>query len=61
MPEGIWKVGKPRLRWLEGVENDFSEYENKWWIQKENNTEEWASVVKEVKAVTGQYNQEVSK
>jgi hypothetical protein len=57
-PEGR-RVGGPRLRGLEDVENDLRKLKVKR-RQKENNREEWASVVKEAKVLGGPYSQGVS-
>lgn len=38
---------RPRLRWLEDVENDVSELKVKRWRKKAKNREEWTSVVKQ--------------
>jgi hypothetical protein len=49
------------LRWLEDVEEDLHEMKVKIWRQKAVDREEWASVVKEAKAVRGPRSQGVSK
>jgi hypothetical protein len=41
---------RPRLRWMEVVEKDLREMKIKRWRQKAVDREEWASVIKEVKA-----------
>jgi hypothetical protein len=41
-------VERPRLRWLEDVENDVSELKVTRWKEKANNKEEWTSALKEV-------------
>jgi hypothetical protein len=46
-------MGRPRLRWLEYVERDLLEMKVKRWRQKPINRSEWASVVKEAKALGG--------
>jgi hypothetical protein len=51
--EGSRRRGRPRLRWLEDVEKDLWEMEVKRWRQKAVDTEEWASVIKEAKALWG--------
>jgi hypothetical protein len=50
-PEGRRKVGRPRLRWLDDVENDLRVMKIKRWRKKAQNREEWASVIKEVKVL----------
>jgi hypothetical protein len=47
-------MGKPRLRWLEDVENDLREMKDKRWRLKA------VSVNKEAKALREQQSQEVS-
>jgi hypothetical protein len=42
-------VGRPRLRWLENTENDLRDLKVNMWRQKENNIEDWESIVKEAK------------
>jgi len=41
------------LRWLENVENDQPEMKVKVWREKSVDREEWASVIKDSKAVRG--------
>ena len=41
-PEGRRKVGRPRTRWLNRVEEDLRQLRNKWWRLKALNKEEWA-------------------
>jgi hypothetical protein len=43
---GRRKVGRPRMRWLEDVENDLCD-------EKANKTEEWTSSVKEAEVLKG--------
>jgi hypothetical protein len=50
-PEGRRKVGRPRLRWLDDVENDLRVMKVKRWRIKAQNREEWASVIKEAKVL----------
>jgi hypothetical protein len=52
-PEGRRKVGRPRLRWLDDVENDLRVIKVKRWRKKAQNREERASVVKEAKVLRG--------
>ena len=59
--EGSRRRGRRRLRWLETVQNDLQEMKVKRWRQKALRREEWASIIKEAKAVRGPYSQGVSK
>jgi hypothetical protein len=52
-PEGRRKVGRPRLGWLDDVENDLIVMKIKRWRKKAQNREQWASVIKEVKVLEG--------
>jgi hypothetical protein len=52
-PEGRRKVGRPRLRWLDDVENDLRVMKVKRWRKKAQNIEERASVIKEAKFLKG--------
>ena len=58
---GASRSGRPGLRWLEDVEKDLQEMKVKKWRQKSIDREEWASVMKEAKAVRGPYSQGVTK
>ena len=51
-PEGS-RRGRPRLRWLEYVEEDLRETNVKRWRQKAVGRKEWASVITEAKDVRG--------
>jgi hypothetical protein len=55
-PEGRRKVGRPRLRWLDDVENDLRVMKIKRWRKKAQNRE-WASVIKEAKVLKGPQSQ----
>jgi hypothetical protein len=44
-PKGRRRMGRPRMRWLEGVEKDLREVNFKRWRQKAVDREEWASVI----------------
>jgi hypothetical protein len=46
-------VGRYRKRLLEDAENDLRKTEVKRWRQKGNSTEQWLSVVNEVKVLRG--------
>jgi hypothetical protein len=47
IPGGIGKPGKPRLRWLDYVEDDLKTMEVRRWRKKADDSEEWAIVLKE--------------
>jgi hypothetical protein len=46
------RKGRPRMRWLDDVENDLKK-EVKGWIEKMRNREQWRLVVEEAKAQPG--------
>jgi hypothetical protein len=50
-PEGRRKVGRPRLRWLDDVENDLRVMKITRWRKNAQNREEWASVSKKAKVL----------
>jgi hypothetical protein len=52
-PEGRRKVDRPRLRWLDDVENYLRVMKIKRWRKKAQNREEWAFVIKEAKVLKG--------
>jgi hypothetical protein len=52
---------RPRLRWLGDVLKDLREIKVKRWRQKIVDREEWASVIREAKAVRGPQSQKASK
>jgi hypothetical protein len=52
--------GGPRLRWQKDVEKDLWELKVKRWRQQGVYREEWASVIKEAKALRGPYSQGIS-
>ena len=51
--EGSRRRGRPRVRWLEDVEKDVREMKVRRLRQKTVDGEEWASIMKEAKAVRG--------
>ena len=51
--EGRRRMGRPKLRWLEDVEKDLRGLKFKRWRQMAMDGEEWASVIKEAKALRG--------
>jgi hypothetical protein len=48
--EGRRSRGRPRLRWINDVEDDLREFGVKRWRTKALEREEWASIIKEAKA-----------
>jgi hypothetical protein len=50
-PEGSIRKGSPRLRCREDVEKDLRKMKVKRWRQKAVDREEWASTIKEAKAL----------
>jgi len=48
--EGRRGRGRPRLRWINDVENDLRKLGVKRWRTKELNRDEWASIIREAKA-----------
>ena len=52
-PEGRRRIGRPRLRWLKDVEKDLQEMKFKQWRQMVVDKQEWAFLIKEVKALRG--------
>jgi hypothetical protein len=44
-------MARPRLRWLEDAEMDLREMKVKRWRHKTVDREEWASAIKEAKAL----------
>jgi hypothetical protein len=51
-PEGSRRWGRPRMRWLEGVEKDLREMKVKRRRKKAVDKEEWVPVIDEVKGRT---------
>ena len=48
--EGRRRRGRPRLRWINDVEDDLRKLGVKWWRMKALDREEWASIIREAKA-----------
>jgi hypothetical protein len=48
--EGRRGRGRPRLRWIDDVEDDLRELDVKRWRTETFEREEWASIIKEAKA-----------
>jgi len=53
--------GRPWLRWLEDVEKGLREMKVKRWQQQAIDKEQQVSIIKEAKALIGQYSQGVRK
>jgi hypothetical protein len=47
-PDGGRKAGRPKLRWLDSIENDLKSMGVKRWRKKAEDRSIWAIVVKEV-------------
>jgi hypothetical protein len=47
--EGRRGRGRPRLRWIDDVEDDLRKLGVKRWRAKELDREEWASIIREAK------------
>ena len=52
-PDERRRMERPRLGWLEDGENNLREVKVKMWRQKAVDRSEWASVIKEAKALRG--------
>jgi hypothetical protein len=53
-PEGRRSVGRPRLRWMDGVEEDLKKMKvKKWWLAARNR-ESWRNILREAEAHSGQ-------
>jgi hypothetical protein len=52
MPKRMLK-GRPRMRWLEEVENDLKSMKVKGWKERMRNREQWRLVVEEATAHPG--------
>jgi hypothetical protein len=57
-PVGSIRRGRPRVRWLEGVERHLREMKVKRWRQKVVDREDWATVIKEAKSKEGRRAEE---
>ena len=48
-PEGTRRVGKPKLKWLESVEEDLKNVGMRNWRDESQNREEWRTVLEKTK------------
>jgi hypothetical protein len=48
-PEGKRSIGRPRLRWLDDVVNDFRNMGIRQWRKKAEDRREWAGIAREAK------------
>jgi hypothetical protein len=49
-PEGRRRVGRPRLRWLDVIEDDIKVLYVKRWRIKAQDGKEWSAILREAKA-----------
>ena len=52
-PEGTGRVGKPKLRWTESVEEDLKKTGLKDWRRKQQDRGQWKTILKEAKVHQG--------
>jgi hypothetical protein len=52
-PEGCWKKGRPKLRWLDSVLKDEMLLKVDTWWKKERDRNIWERIIKEAKVHTG--------
>jgi hypothetical protein len=52
-PEGKRSVGRPKMRWLDDVEEDLRKMGISGWRGKARRRDEWKSVLREVKVLQG--------
>jgi hypothetical protein len=48
-PEGTWRLGKPKLKWLESVEEDIKNMGMRNWRDESQNREECRTVLEKTK------------
>jgi hypothetical protein len=52
-PEGRGSVGRPRLRWMDGLEEDLRNVKiKKWWLAARNRMS-WRKILREAEAHSG--------
>jgi hypothetical protein len=52
-PEGRSSVGRPKVRWLDDVEEDLIMMRISGWRGKDRRRDEWKSVLRKVKVLQG--------
>jgi hypothetical protein len=52
-PDGRRRIGRPRKRWLDDLEEDLRKLGVKGWRRKAEDREEWRHVVKKAEALHG--------
>jgi hypothetical protein len=52
-PEGTKKIGRPKLRWEDGVSQDIRALEVKNWRKVVMNREDWLKLLKKARVHTG--------
>jgi hypothetical protein len=52
-PEGRRSVGRPKMRWLDDVEEDLRKMRIGGWRGRARGRDEWKSVLREVKVLQG--------
>jgi hypothetical protein len=53
-PDGCRRVGRPKLRWMAGIEDDLRMLSVRGWRQRDRR--EWKNVLKVARARTGLYS-----
>jgi hypothetical protein len=52
-PEGRWSVGRPRLRWKDGVDDDLRKLKIKNWWTVAKDRESWKKILREAETHKG--------
>jgi hypothetical protein len=52
-PEGTRRIGKPKLRWLDSVEENLKNMDVKNWRRKSQDREQWRAILEETKVHQG--------